>query len=66
MDAYGHGAGSIQCKGQLKQPIVACGHGAGAFYNMDKSRSKIVSFLMKIFPLYFPAGESVLAKRCRD
>lgn len=37
-----------------------------AFYNMDKSRSKIVSFLMKIFPLYFPAGESVLAKRCRD
>ena len=29
MDAYGHGAGSIQCKGQLKQPIVACGHGAG-------------------------------------
>lgn len=24
-----------------------------AFYNMDKSRSKIVSFLMKIFPLYF-------------
>lgn len=37
-----------------------------AFYNMDKSRSKIVSFLMKIFPLYFPAEESVLAKRCRD
>ena len=29
MDAYGHSAGSIQCKGQLKQPIVACGHGAG-------------------------------------
>ena len=34
-----------------------------AFYNMDKSRSKIVSFLMKIFPLYFPAGESALAKK---
>ena len=34
-----------------------------AFYNMDKSRSKIVSFLYKIFPLYFPAGESALAKK---
>ena len=30
---------------------------------MDKSRSKIVSFLYKIFPLYFPAGESALAKK---
>ena len=29
-----------------------------AFYNMDKSRSEIVSFLYKVFPLYFPAGES--------
>ena len=28
MDAYGNSAGSIQCKGQLKQPIMACGHGA--------------------------------------
>ena len=37
-----------------------------AFYNMDKSRSKIVSFLYKIFPLYFPAGESALLKKCRD
>ena len=34
-----------------------------AFYNMDKSRSKIVSFLYKVFPLYFPAGESALAKK---
>ena len=34
-----------------------------AFCNMDKSRSKIVSFLYKIFPLYFPAGESALAKK---
>ena len=29
MDAYGNSAGSIQCKGQLKQSIMACGHGAG-------------------------------------
>ena len=34
-----------------------------AFYNMDKSRSEIVSFLYKVFPLYFPAGESALAKK---
>lgn len=33
---------------------------------MDKSRSEIVSFLFQVFPLYFPAGESALAKRCRD
>ena len=29
MDAYGNSAGSIQYKSQLKQPIMACGHGAG-------------------------------------
>ena len=29
MDAYGNSAGSIQCKGQLKQPVMARGHGAG-------------------------------------
>ena len=29
MDAYGNSAGSIQCKGQLKQPIMACSYGAG-------------------------------------
>ena len=34
-----------------------------AFYNMDKSRSEIVSFLFQVFPLYFPAGESALAKK---
>lgn len=34
-----------------------------AFYNMDKSRSEIVSFLYKVFLLYFPAGESALAKK---
>ena len=37
-----------------------------AFFNMGKKRNDIVSFLYKVFPLYFPAGESVLAKRCRD
>lgn len=34
-----------------------------AFYNMDKSRSEVVGFLYKVFPLYFPAGESALAKK---
>ena len=34
-----------------------------AFFNMDKKCSDIVSFLYKVFPLYFPAGESVLAKK---
>ena len=29
MDAYGNSAGEHQCKGQLKQPIMACGYGAG-------------------------------------
>ena len=37
-----------------------------AFYNMDKSRSEVVGFLYKVFPLYFPAGESVLAKKSQD
>lgn len=30
---------------------------------MDKSRSEVVGFLYKVFPLYFPAGESALAKK---
>lgn len=30
---------------------------------MDKKRSDIVSFLYKVFPLYFPAGESALSKK---
>ena len=34
-----------------------------AFFNMSKKRSDIVSFLSQVFPLYFPAGESVLAKK---
>lgn len=34
-----------------------------AFFNMSKKRSDIVSFLYKVFPLYFPAGESALAKK---
>ena len=34
-----------------------------AFYNMDKSRSEVVGFLYRVFPLYFPAGESALAKK---
>ena len=33
------------------------------FFNMGKKRSDIVSFLSQTFPLYFPAGESVLAKK---
>ena len=34
-----------------------------AFFNMGKKRNDIVSFLYKVFPLYFPAGESALAKK---
>ena len=34
-----------------------------AFFNMGKKRSDIVSFLIQVFPLYFPAGENVLAKK---
>ena len=34
-----------------------------AFFNMSKKRNDIVSFLYKVFPLYFPAGESTLAKK---
>ena len=37
-----------------------------AFFNMGKKRSDIVSFLSQVFPLYFPAGESVLAKKSQD
>ena len=33
------------------------------FFNMGKKRNDIVSFLSQVFPLYFPAGESVLAKK---
>ena len=33
------------------------------FFNMGKKRNDIVSFLIQVFPLYFPAGESVLAKK---
>ena len=34
-----------------------------AFFNTGKKHCDIVSFLYKVFPLYFPAGESVLAKK---
>lgn len=34
-----------------------------AFFNMGKKRNDIVSFLYKVFPLYFPAGESALTKK---
>ena len=34
-----------------------------AFFNMGKKRNDFVSFLYKVFPIYFPAGESVLAKK---
>ena len=34
-----------------------------AFFNMGKKRNDIVSFFSPVFPLYFPAGESVLAKK---
>ena len=37
-----------------------------AFFNMGKKRNDIVSFLSQVFPLYFPAGESVLAKKSQD
>lgn len=33
------------------------------FFNMGKKRSDIVSFLFQVFPLYFPDGESALAKK---
>lgn len=33
------------------------------FFNMGKKRNDIVSFLYKVFPLYFPAGENALAKK---
>lgn len=33
------------------------------FFNMGKKRNDIASFLYKVFPIYFPAGESVLAKK---
>lgn len=34
-----------------------------AFFNMGKKCNDIISFLYKIFPLYFPAGESVLDRK---
>ena len=34
-----------------------------AFFNMSKKCNDIVSFLFQVFPLYFPAGESALAKK---
>ena len=34
-----------------------------AFFNMGKKRNGIASFLYKVFPIYFPAGENVLAKK---
>ena len=37
-----------------------------AFFNMGKKCNDIISFLYKIFPLYFPAGKSVLAKKSQD
>ena len=37
-----------------------------AFFNMGKKCNDIISFLYKIFPLYFPAGESVLSKKSQD
>lgn len=33
-----------------------------AFFSIGKKRSEVVGFLYKVFPLYFPAGESALAK----
>jgi len=33
------------------------------FFNMSKKRCDIAGFLYKVFPLYFPAGESALAKK---
>mgnify|MGYP001026243962 CR=1 FL=1 len=36
---------------------------SSVFFSMGKKRSEIISFLSQVFPLYFPAGESVLAKK---
>ena len=37
-----------------------------AFFNMGKKCNDIISFLYKIFPLYFHSGKSVLAKKSQD
>ena len=34
-----------------------------AFFNMGKKRNDIVSFLYKVFSIYFPVGEGVLVKK---
>ena len=52
-------AGKIKMFTEEEQEAIL----ASAFYNMDKSRSEVVGFLYKVFPLYFPAGESALAKK---
>ena len=53
---------SIQQKDTCSQQDLMY-FGCSAFFNMGKKRSDIVSFLSQAFPLYFPAGESVLAKK---
>ncbi len=51
------------------QPNEACSqqelmyYVCSAFFNVGKKRSDIASFLYKVFPLYFPAGESALTKK---
>ena len=53
---------TIQSKGTCSQQdfmYFVC----STFFNMGKKRNDIVSFLCKVFPLYFPAGENVLVKK---
>lgn len=38
-------------------------HVCSAVFNIGKKHNDIVSFLFQVFPLYFPAGESALAKK---
>ena len=38
-------------------------HVCSAVFNIGKKHNDIVSFLFQVFPLYFPSGESGLAKK---
>lgn len=53
---------SIQQKDTCSQQDLMC-FVRSAFFNMGKKRNDIASFLCKVFPLHFPAGESVLTKK---
>lgn len=61
--------GLIDTPSRTNQPKDACSQQellyfvCSAFFNMGKKRNDIVSFLFQVLPLYFPAGESALAKK---